>query len=233
MKSKLFNLTPNALNRPINQNHVDKLSKSMVKWGFLESQPIQVNSNRQITDGHHRYFAAKSLNIPYYFITVDENCDFEMMRDINMTQKHYNLYDWVSIYAAHGIETYVIAKSILDKYPSQEFSSIITILTKWKSAWKHGDAVLRDDYLLLLSYYDFFREHLSFKTSLRFVRALTTMFSFNPNELTKLKEKVFGIIKSGESQMYVIQFVKLLNKYRKENRIITYYKKNKLCLKYE
>lgn len=73
----------NEMNRNINASKVYVLKKKMTECGgFRPSDAIHVKRRGNkfvIQRGHHRYVAAKALNIPFYYIVDDS--DFDIVSD--------------------------------------------------------------------------------------------------------------------------------------------------------
>ena len=57
-------------NRPVDQSHVKKLITSMTE--VYVPQTIYVNKRHEITDGQHRFTAAKALGLPITYIVTDQ-----------------------------------------------------------------------------------------------------------------------------------------------------------------
>ncbi len=56
----------------VSEEHLDHLVKSIQEKNFLKDFPIIVNSKLEILDGNHRYYAAKRLNIPFYYWIISD-----------------------------------------------------------------------------------------------------------------------------------------------------------------
>jgi hypothetical protein len=81
----------------ISTQHVEQIKESIKKNGFIESNPILVNSDFYIIDGQHRFLALKELDkeIPYIIANNDES----LIIDLNSTQKKWNFENYVNYYS--------------------------------------------------------------------------------------------------------------------------------------
>lgn len=55
-------------NRPINENHVEKLYDAIQKNNLLHAFPVVVDRDMTVLDGQHRIKAAEALGVPVYYI---------------------------------------------------------------------------------------------------------------------------------------------------------------------
>lgn len=76
-----------SANRPIDYNHVNKIKKSLQEYGFLDSQPITVNSEMEIIDGQHRFVACKEMGLPIKFVQIQPKRTDNILVSLNTTQK--------------------------------------------------------------------------------------------------------------------------------------------------
>lgn len=85
----------NSKNREINPAHLDNLKESIEENNLLEGQPILVNEKFEIIDGQHRFFAAKELDLPVYYIKKDGlTIDDAITLNINTRNWGYKDYMW-------------------------------------------------------------------------------------------------------------------------------------------
>lgn len=113
-------------NRHIDRNHVNKIKKSITKYGFLESSPIMVNYDNEIIDGQHRFVACKEMGLPIKFVYVDTQQMQNILVDLNNTQKKWNVLDYVTYYAQLGNEQYIRLLQLSKQY-RLSISSVCTI----------------------------------------------------------------------------------------------------------
>lgn len=103
-----------GINRDVKKT--EKLEKSMRKHGYIEGQPIHVVKNGKvkllIKDGHHRYYVARKLNIPFYYII---SRDTATVHEINEPTIVWNNEDWMTSYVRDGRNEYVTVKQYHEK----------------------------------------------------------------------------------------------------------------------
>jgi len=101
--------TYNSEQRPINAAHVKDLMSSMETFGFLSSKPVQTYQDGKkfiIIDGHHRYIAAKNLQIPVLYV-VEPKTHQAAIANVNRLQRQWNVKNFVEMYAKRGLPDYV------------------------------------------------------------------------------------------------------------------------------
>jgi len=226
MKSNTFNLKLNKINRPINLSHVEKLAKSMENSSFWEGKPIQVNENNEILDGHHRYLAAKKLNIAYHYVVEDkffENLDF--MVNLNSTVLKYTGLDYMHLHAKKGHKDCINFLHYADRFKKDQFHKLIVILgDSTRNTTKNireGDFKFDYNNINFLNEYEFFMKILQFPVSKELIRVLKTFYVFDIGIFNKIKINAFGIIRSATAEQYYEQILKLIN-YRMKKNIVKY-----------
>jgi hypothetical protein len=94
--------------QPLSIAHVSKISASIKLNGFLPSKPVQVFSTKgryTIIDGHHRFEAAKSIGVEFFFVEEPpENADL-IGQENSLVRKWSNL-SFVNFYKDKGIKDY-------------------------------------------------------------------------------------------------------------------------------
>lgn len=103
-------------NRPINANHVVKLINDIEEKNLLPDNPIKVNKNMEIVDGQHRYQAAKALNLPIYYIIMEDGGDLSDVQRLNRNIKVWSALDYLNSYIALGNKEYIALKEFADSY---------------------------------------------------------------------------------------------------------------------
>lgn len=94
----------------INQNHVEKLKRSISTKNLLHLAPIIVNTDMEIINGQHRLLAAKDLRVPIYYV-VQQNFKPTDMLAMN-TSMDWTNRDIFNFYCKNGYIEY----EKLDKY---------------------------------------------------------------------------------------------------------------------
>src|SRR5436309_3192914 len=77
-------------NRTLSQLHVKELTKSIKQKNFLPQTPIIINSDCEIIDGQHRLLAAKTLQLPIYYI-IHENSTLEDAIMLNTSLQNWGI----------------------------------------------------------------------------------------------------------------------------------------------
>ena len=98
----------NKEQREIDENHVDKISKSIKDYGFLPSKPVQVYKQLDkfvIVDGHHRFEAAKKINAEFFYIVEPKSCQSIMAVENKLVKKWVGI-DYVRLFSVRGNEHY-------------------------------------------------------------------------------------------------------------------------------
>lgn len=118
------------LNRPIYEDHVKSLVKSIERNNYLHLNPIIVDKHYQIISGQHRFSAARRLGVPIFYIIADTSDNYIL--DANYNQRRTKLEDAIEFYIkTEGKDDY----KILDKY-HKEFKvpvgSIIALIGNCK-----------------------------------------------------------------------------------------------------
>lgn len=113
-------------NRRINQIHLDRLKRSFEKKHLVT--PVIVNNRMQVIDGQHRVTAARTLNLPIYFIVL-ENYDLDEVQILNSNIRVYNKMDAIGGYCELGNTNYIILNEFMTEYPELGVAGAIQLLT--------------------------------------------------------------------------------------------------------
>lgn len=93
----------------LNAGHVKKLMASMSKNGFIPAKPIHVyrdGPHFRIIDGHNRFYAARALKIPVYYV-VGEKSESSVIADVNSAARVWPLSAFVNLYVKRGVKDYI------------------------------------------------------------------------------------------------------------------------------
>lgn len=101
-------------NTPINQKLVENLKDSISIKDMLRYRPIIVNEEMQVIDGQHRLEAAKSLDVPVYFLVHKASDDADMIL-LNATQRTWKLVDYYNYHLKKGVEEYKKLEEFITK----------------------------------------------------------------------------------------------------------------------
>jgi hypothetical protein len=111
-------------NRNINKLHVKRLRESF-QDNYLLS-PIIVNGSHEIIDGQHRFEAAKSLNLPIYYII----CLFYSLKEVqvlNTNMKNWGMEDYLNAFCDLKYPEYLKFKEFMTMFPDFNISSCLAI----------------------------------------------------------------------------------------------------------
>lgn len=112
-------------NRELDEKHVRKLAKAISSRNLLHVNPIIVTEDLRVIDGQHRLAAAKSLNVPIYYISGEVN-----RRDIsklNSHQKNWNAMDYINFYTIEKIPEFVQFSNLVNHYPKMKVSALLSL----------------------------------------------------------------------------------------------------------
>lgn len=112
-------------NRPANPQHIRRLTESMKNHGVLMN-PIIVNDDFEVIDGQHRLMAAKSINMPIYYI-IAKGYHLKEVHALNLNQKNWTKKDFMLGYAEMGIESYIKLKNFAEKNNDFTFNDCISL----------------------------------------------------------------------------------------------------------
>lgn len=95
---------------------IERLKKSMTKHGYIPAYPIHMQRNGEgklsIKAGHHRFVAAKELNLPVYYVICDDAASVHELE--NATNK-WEMRDYLASYCRLGKPEYIRVKDYIDQ----------------------------------------------------------------------------------------------------------------------
>lgn len=110
-------------NRIINQNTINKITKSVCENGW-RVEPIIVNEEYGIIDGQHRYTYAKENNLPIYYMIIPgltkEDCQI-----MNSVRSGWLTTDYIRFYAIQGNGSYARLMALNETYKQINLTSIV------------------------------------------------------------------------------------------------------------
>jgi hypothetical protein len=92
--------------RDLRQKHLERVVRSMKKYGYDSTEPIKVNKFMEVTDGQHRLRAAIICSLPVYYIVVEEDEPIDKIREMARATEPWSVTDYVTSYARQGNENY-------------------------------------------------------------------------------------------------------------------------------
>lgn len=101
-------------NRKINKPHVNDLISSIEKKNLLQFHPINVNKGMRIIDGQHRLEAARALEVPIFYIVMDEG-GIEEIR-LLQTQRAWTAMDYLNSYVEQNYPEYIALEDFAKTY---------------------------------------------------------------------------------------------------------------------
>lgn len=202
-------------NRGIKPINVDKIKKSMIKFGFITGRPVLCTADGVIVDGQHRFEAAKQLGLSISYEIVET--DFvETMIELNSTQTNWALLDYINSYADQGIDCYRKLLKFQEKYKLGMSNSIMVYMHN--STNRSGDirigkvfpinpnAEAIADFILNCEHIPYAKEH-------KFIQALSVVYKrLNKEQLQKIKTNLIAIPQFAKASDYIVAFENILNK---------------------
>ena len=142
-------LNPSDINRAIDETHVNKFEGKLSKNGWLD--PIKVDCQYNILEGHHRYYAAmnaKQKVVPVYVVTWLDNLTekerLKIILEYNASNLNWTNADYLEKYAEiDNAYNYVYQK--YNKYNTNlSTGTILNIYMDYKKKkFTSGSCVLR------------------------------------------------------------------------------------------
>lgn len=117
----------NHFNRVIKEAHVKWLMEQMEKYGFIKGKQITCNEKFEIIDGHHRFEAAKRLNIPFE-VQMIKGGNEELLQKSNVGQLNWNKHDFTNYWAEKGNTNYIALRDFMVKYPQFHITQCLVFL---------------------------------------------------------------------------------------------------------
>lgn len=102
-------------NRPLNEEHIDRLAEAISKKNMLAEHPIFVNEDMEVLDGQNRLKAAEMLNIPIFYI-ITKNITDEDIILLNTARKNWNIANYCDFYISKGNKNYTQIKYYSETY---------------------------------------------------------------------------------------------------------------------
>jgi hypothetical protein len=113
-------------NRLVNDSNLNRLIRSF-KEKYLLS-PILVNEKYEIIDGQHRFNAAKSLNLPIYYIMI-YGYTINEVQILNTNSRNWTKIDYLNAYCDMGNSEYLKLRQFMIDFPEFGIASSEAIVT--------------------------------------------------------------------------------------------------------
>lgn len=231
----------NVLNREINQKHVQEIVNSIKESGVV-IQPIVVDKDFNILDGHHRLSAIIQMNengnnieAPY---TVKDDIDsVKVLITMNAISKTYGTKEFIDLYskAQDGQSRKLVQVSDEINESPVTLLSVISCgsdVARNKEKIKNDEFIDFDDWDIVKDYYDFLKDireiiHLTTKTKQMLFRVFqvdkfdTKSFSKNAKERYILQGEKTRF--SSRQNVCKKQILDLYNKNKTKSNRINYH----------
>jgi hypothetical protein len=125
-----------ASNRPLVEENVKKIMKSIEIKNLLEYRPLLVDEDFYVIDGQHRLEAAKRLNISVWYQT-EKKSDVTDMFLLNANQRKWFAEDYLNFYCSEGNQNYIKLREFLKKN-SILLRQAIKLFGKYKTTEMHS-----------------------------------------------------------------------------------------------
>ena len=112
-------------NRNVIKGKVGKLVKSIKQLDLTMYNPILVTKTGKIVDGQHRFEACKELNLPIYYVVIDDQKANEAMILLNRYQSQWRQLDFLN-YDANNIGDHY--KDLYDFYDQNKWLGISNVI---------------------------------------------------------------------------------------------------------
>jgi len=142
-------LNPSAINRAIDDSHVNKFEAKLNKFGWMDV--IKVDCQHNILEGHHRYYAAikgKQTTVPVYVVTWLDNLTekerLKIILEYNASNLNWKNEDYLEKYAEID-QSYAYALGKYKKYSTNlSTGTILNLYMNYqKNKFRTGSCILR------------------------------------------------------------------------------------------
>lgn len=222
--------------RPLDMRRVQKIEASMKDRGFVQSSHITVDKDFNITDGQHRFQAARNAGLPIYYV-VDDAVHISDVQQMGELAKAWHLGDYLYSFASQGNSHYVELKQLINAHNISIGMGLIMLKTSFRSGGNVGPGVdfrsgnfklLSDDkeFFVLMAHRikDFINVAPAYKSDKLFILALRVI-SLNPHYdhqvmIGKMEYLSTRFVKCASRNEYVKLLQEIYNyKTRPENKV--------------
>lgn len=117
----------NTFQRNMKEWHIKDLMEKMQRYGYLPNKAISVNEKFEIIDGHHRFEAARRLNIPV-LVQVCKGMNEESILQSNQAQEDWDKHDFTGTFAKQGNKNYQAIIDFMAKFPKFKMTQTLILL---------------------------------------------------------------------------------------------------------
>lgn len=203
-------------NRNLTERKV--LKDSIIKYGYLKSQPITVNSDFKIIDGQNRFSICKELGLPiiYEISDIDAN---ELMIVLNTTSAVWRLNEFIHHYAKRGFDGYDRLLDFIKQNPALGVTNCIAIFSNdtAKCTQIRNGLKLQElpNYKDISEFIYFFKNKFALYRTAVFVRAITKFYTdktTEPKHIKRMQDNAYGLVQCATTNQYIEQFNKISKK---------------------
>lgn len=221
-------------NRPINKSLVNKLKKSMKKYGVLSAITVYENKSKcLIIDGQHRWTAAKELGLDMPAISISWDA-MDAIVEMNTIQVNWTMANFVDFFSAHNNPEISTAYKMLKKkkeecVPALTYSSLSKIYGKSYSgeAFKQGKWRITDEARgdTFVKYLNDLEKYLPYAHSARFIYAYTDVAFHEDYDHKRMMKKFsqnhsVSLITSSNPTNYGKMLTKIYNYHQSKNLVM-------------
>ena len=213
----LFELHP--FNRTVKK--IDRLAQSMEIHGWLDAYPMHCvrngNGKLKIKAGHHRFDAARSINLPVKYVICD---DKSTIHELERSTTHWSMRDYLESFGKLGDMNYLKLQEYSRKYriPLNVSLTLLSGNAANFSGW-HSDKFKQGDFKVgNPSHAESVGEMVLFCDELgvefcrnsRFVTALSKVMLVDGIDHDELKKKIKNHIYLVKKQPDVVGYIRML-----------------------
>lgn len=219
-------------NRDLNQTHIKRLVKSIRENNLLEQNPIIVDGDGKVIDGQHRLEAAKELQVPIYYLVVQDGGLQDVQR-LNANMKPWTLVDYLNSYIKLQKQDYIILRDFQAKYKLSITQAIELTAGTWSGSsvetFRHGNFKIKNlsQAIGIAETFRAFSEYCepNVLTSKEFLRAISDMYKLETVGLKQMLKKLKimpGKIKKQATRMDYLRVLEHIYNLRQREKVRFY-----------
>ena len=224
-----FHVDP--INRKVDPKHVKELIEAIQEKNLLREYPIVVDEHFKLIDGQHRLAAAKSLNVPVFFI-VSREAKVEDIPLITSRVAHWTSANHLHSWIARDNQNYIALQKFNASYPFLTISMCRYLLSGGTKnsidEFKQGEfQVVRPELaeLVATTLLDF-KRYTKLYTYFQFVNAVMHMVAHpkydHKRMMTKLEYLSRRLVKCVDTQTYLDMLSEIYNYKVRENDVVVF-----------
>lgn len=133
-------------NRPIEEDNVKRLVRSITALNLLEHRPLLVDDEMRIIDGQHRLEAAKHLKLEVFYQVKEDATDDEILV-LATAHKNWTLENFFNYWATKGNEHYIKGQWFMNEnhLTFHQFMQICQLNRSTNDRVKKGNFIFPDE----------------------------------------------------------------------------------------